>query len=234
MEWTELQRSARQLESRLEARLMQFSKLNSLLGRRASSFASTGGGGRSGDDGGRIAEDAAEHERVISKLFDDLQEVIDNLGRCLARGTARRTANSALLQRFREVYRDDRSEFERVRSAVRAKLQRSELFGSLGRSVAKASGTATDHLLRERTAIEGSSRAAADVIAQASDAKSALRSQRNALGLSNGKVLDIGAAMTGVSSLIGRIRQKRTRDNTIIGVVVASCICFLVYWMFLR
>ena len=214
---------------------MQFSKLNSLLGRRASSFASPGGGGRSGDDGGRLGEDAAEHEHAISKLFDDLQEVIDNLGRCMAHGTTRRTANSALLQRFREVYRDDRSEFERVRSAVRAKLQRSELFGSLGRStIGKASGTATDHLLRERTAIEGSSRAAADVIAQATEAKSALRSQRNALGLSNGKVLDIGAAMTGVSSLIGRIRQKRTRDNTIIGVVVASCICFLVYWMFLR
>ena len=132
MEWTELQRSARQLESRLEARLMQFSKLNSLLGRRASSFASPGGGGRSGDDGGRLGEDAAEHEHAISKLFDDLQEVIDNLGRCMAHGTTRRTANSALLQRFREVYRDDRSEFERVRSAVRAKLQRSELFGSLG------------------------------------------------------------------------------------------------------
>ena len=90
------------------------------------------------------------------------------------------------------------------------------------------------HILDNIFADEAASRAAADVIAQASDAKSALRSQRNALGLSNGKVLDIGAAMTGVSSLIGRIRQKRTRDNTIIGVVVASCICFLVYWMFLR
>ena len=41
-----------------------------------------------------------QYTKSLKKLFDDLQEVIDNLGRCLARGTARRTANSALLQRL--------------------------------------------------------------------------------------------------------------------------------------
>jgi Golgi SNAP receptor complex protein 1 len=236
MDWDDLQRKARGLESKLESRLMQFSKLNSLLGRRASTLGGGGGGGKGDlESGSRHAEDAAEHERVISKLFDDLQVVIDSLGRCMARGTVRRTANAALLQRFREVYRDDRSEFEKVRGSVRAKLERRELFGSLGRTpTTTGSSSATDHLLRERSSIEGSSRAAADVIQQATEAKGALRNQRSALGLSGAKILDIGATFTGVSSLIGRIRQKRTRDNTVIGLVVAGCICFIVYWTLLR
>lgn len=40
----------------------------------------------------------------------------------------------------------------------------------------------------------------------------------------------MAARMPGMQVLMGRIQNRRTRNNTVIALVIALCICFLLFY----
>lgn len=65
---------------------------------------------------------------------------------------------------------------------------------------------------------------------QALETKSALENQRSRFTASHGKVNTLGNSFAGINSLVEQIRRKKMRNNTILALVIAACICFTLWW----
>jgi len=88
-----------------------------------------------------------------------------------------------------------------------------------------------EHLLRERSAIGNSLRAADDVLGQAAEVQSELRTQGSSLRGAQGTMLAIAANVPGVNQLIDKIRKKRNKDDIILSGVIAFCILFTLWYV---
>jgi hypothetical protein len=61
----------------------------------------------------------------IDRLLSSLSDCNDRMSHCVASpGTSSRTANTALLQRYREIYFDFKREFDETASAIQKKRER--------------------------------------------------------------------------------------------------------------
>lgn len=108
------------------------------------------------------------------------------------------------------------------------------MFHGAGRngSLNNEDGGATEHLLRERNAINNSIKSADTVLSQASEIRANLRTQRNSLGVSMGYVSNIASNVPGLNHVMDAIRRKRSRDDLILSGVIATCILFTLWYLF--
>lgn len=65
---------------------------------------------------------------------------------------------------------------------------------------------------------------------QALATKSALENQRSRFTASRGKVGTLSNSFAGINSLVEQIRRKKMRNNSILALVIAGCICFTLWW----
>ena len=129
---------------------------------------------------------------------------------------------------------DFQAEFRKVEKTIERKRQTAELFRDVHRKGDDADGAyaATEHLLRERNAVNSSQKNAESIYSQAVSVREALRHQRQNLVGAGGKLLEMGKSIPGVNNLMSLITKKRTRDNTILAIVIALCMCFtILYWL---
>lgn len=93
---------------------------------------------------------------------------------CVASGV--RTANAALLQRYREIYFDYKRDYEETSLAMQRKREQVELFR--GAKESRAGGAEDDggmsYLYKEQDALNSSLRSAGSVIGQAGEVKTSL------------------------------------------------------------
>ena len=244
-----LRSEAKRIESELEARIHNFSKLTSSIGSRFDTH--YGGGGSGGGGGGQFKQrsngtrlrDVEDPEVVASA--DDLRADIETLltrfgdinarmGRCVA--SARMgIAAQATHRRYKEILFDYNTEFNRLKRSLQKKRESAELFRGMrsggGGAGASAGASATDMLMREHNGLLSSSKLADGVLGQASEMQNTLARQRRTLLGAGKKVLDIGMMIPGVDVLIGKIRRKKLRDQIVIGVVTGLCLVFLLWWL---
>mmetsp|Transcript_37189 Transcript_37189/g.100524 ORF Transcript_37189/g.100524 Transcript_37189/m.100524 type:complete len:182 (-) Transcript_37189:316-861(-) len=168
----------------------------------------------------------------VEQLLSALSECNERMAQCVQTGT--RTANAALLQRYREIYFDYKRDFDETACAIQRKREQVELFrgATNQRNAAQGEDTGMNHLYREQDAINSSLKSAGSVIGQADEVRSALWSQRMTLSSAGGTLGQIGNAYPSIGRVIVAIQQRKYRDNMVVGLVIASCICFTLWWLF--
>lgn len=65
------------------------------------------------------------------------------------------------------------------------------------------------------------------------ETKNALEQQRARFTNSKSRVNSLSHSFAGINSLMEQIRRKKMRNNTIIGLVIAGCVCFTLWWTIL-
>jgi len=142
-----------------------------------------------------------------------------------------------LVKRYREILFDSTADFQKVGAGIARRRDAEELFAGrttngIGSGGADERDPAMEQLLRERNAIGNSLNSAKSVLGQASEVRSALSNQGNALRGVGGKIKFIASNVPGLNSLIENIRRKRGRDDAIVSSVIAFCILFTLWYIF--
>lgn len=161
---SETRAKARRLENEIDSKLVQLS---------ACSACSSAAAASSGFP-------QLQHE--TEQLLQQLSEVNDTMSREAADGMSGGTATAMhMLQRHREILHDFQQEFSKSKASLKAATERSELLSSVRQDIREhrhAASRASEALLRERSAIHASGRAADEVIGQAQATREALAAQR--------------------------------------------------------
>eukprot|EP01138_Halocafeteria_seosinensis_P011712 gb/GECG01011968.1/.p1 GENE.gb/GECG01011968.1/~~gb/GECG01011968.1/.p1 ORF type:complete len:272 (+),score=31.85 gb/GECG01011968.1/:1-816(+) len=142
------------------------------------------------------------------------------------------STSGAFAQRMREVYQGFRREYNKLYREIQHQKELRELFeGAYGRGGRNEVDAGTNSLLRERNSLEQSTNLTDEVLSQAMETHSTLR--RDRLGISNAtsQLTTAVGKLPGVQTLIRRIQSRQTRDNTIIGLVIAFCISFMLWYV---
>ncbi|CAM9586183.1 unnamed protein product [Chrysoparadoxa australica] len=156
------------------------------------------------------------------------------MGACVSRGGG--AANSALLQRYREILFDYTSEYQKASTAMQRNRESRELFKRVeeGEGVGGQGGKRDqemEHLLRERTAINSSLRSATGVLSQAAEARESLRYQRGLMDSTAGTLQSLSSQFPAINKVVEAIRSRSARNQAVIAATIAFCICFTLYWM---
>jgi Golgi SNAP receptor complex protein 1 len=227
VEWNSLKRRARSAEVQLEEKLQEYAKVDSKMA-AYSDFA----GRRPSDAESGVAGGA--HVRLEGEI-DDLLRRLGQLTADMSaiESESARTANAALLQRFREVLRDDQRFFQKVRTSIRRKRESAELFRDVNESRDRMKAE-TEELLRERGAIGRSARMTDEILEQAVATRAEALGQRRVFTAASSRLAQIGTVFPGAKVLIRRIADKKTRDDTIVALLIAFLIAFTLWWKLLR
>ena len=151
--------------------------------------------------------------------------------------------SSFLSQRFRDVLGDLRGEHRRQAAAHAERANTSALLGAARRDAGGGGGggggggsaaTADEILLRERASLQGSTRAVDDILAQAAATGEMLAAQRAVIGAAAGRLGGFITRLPGATALAGAIGARRGRNDTIVGLVVAACVCYSAYFLLSR
>lgn len=195
--------------------------------------------------GGKSSEALNEEETAlaadINRTISSMTDLIERRMMPCAERTGR-SQHTLLVKRYREILFDCSADFKKTSAAVARKREQAELFrgantGGGGGNGGGGGGNGgrdegMEHLLRERSAIGNSLRAADDVLGQAAEVQSELRTQGTSLRGAQGTMLAIAANVPGVNQLIDKIRKKRNKDDIIVSGVIAFCILFTLYYVF--
>lgn len=218
MSWDQLKRDARTIERTLETKLPDLFVINS-------SFKS-----RPENDSENPSEETRLDNELVLSIENDLStlsEIIDQMARHVET-----TSQTALLQRYRELYFDYNTEYKRTMASIQQKRESASLFSRSG-VMNNGPDEETDILLRERSAVDSSRSMTDSIIGQAMAAKASLERQKERFTSSRGRVTTLTGTFTGIHSLMDQIQRKKLRNNTIIALLIAVLICFTLWWVVL-
>jgi len=218
-EWESLRRQAKKIERLLEEKVSAYSR----LAQRMHSDMLY-------DEENPLMEGREEQSLAIEieTMLSSLSDCNDRMAQCVKSGA--RTANAALLQRYREIYFDFKRDFAETAGSIHRKREQVELFRGAAASKMKSDGEA--HLYAEQEALSSSLRSAGSVIGQADEIRSALWSQRRLIESSGNALGSLSTQFPSIGRVIGSIQQRRYRDNMVVGLVISLCICFTLFWLF--
>ena len=214
----ELRKQARSIENQLDAKLVQYSRLD------------TGSGGTSSALGGR--ETPAQLQRDIEQMLSQLGEVNDKMSRGMGEGGGL-AASMHVLQRHREILHDFTQEFNKTRANLKVSDERDQLLSSVQqdiRDARKSAASGQDVLLRERNALQNTNRMTDDLVGQATAQLGALNEQRATFGGIGSKLTVIAAASPQINAMIGYLARRKKRDKLVLGTVIGLCSGFLLWY----
>eukprot|EP00948_MAST-09A_sp_MAST-9A-sp1_P000009 g9.t1 len=146
----------------------------------------------------------------IEKLLNDLKIIIDEMSTCHPKTMTGRN----LFKRHKDIFNQQRQDYQRNVSSLRQKKDSLALFGHLGNGgIDRNNGNVQDQLLRERSAIQNSSQAIDRLIEEASATNTNLREQGRILSGTHGRLTGIAKSLPGIGGLITSISRRRTRDT---------------------
>ncbi|CAM9333381.1 unnamed protein product [Scytosiphon promiscuus] len=166
----------------------------------------------------------------IDQLLSGLGECNERMGVQVAKGG--RKADSAMLQRYREILFDFSTEFKKTSAALQRKRETTELFKSSrpDRGGAGQGDLEQEHLLREQNAIHSSLQSATGVLGQAAEARESLRHQRATLGAASSTLSSMQNRFPAINRVVEAIQKKKAKDRLIIAAVIAGCILFSLWF----
>jgi len=237
-----LRREATKLERHLEDCVHKYQQLAQRF-----TTTSTASGNSTTASGGNKKSGSSQHHELLMEaglLLDQEPQLADDISRSIAKMTnliqtqldpaAQKSGKSQhllLVKRYREILYDCSTDFHKTHAAVERHKKQMELFQ--GASIDdNADSSAMDHLLRERNAIGNSLQSAHSVLGQASDIYGDLKTQGSSLRKTNSTIGTIASHVPGMNTLIDQIRKKRNRDDIVVSGVIASCILFTLWYVF--
>jgi len=205
----------------------------------AQSSASSAGGGNNawnqmeqGQTGGPSDKDQA------TALQHDIQRSMQALQDWIATrlDPAAETSHQMLVvKRYREILFDLTGDYSKAQQVFQRSQERMELFKGANRQNSGGGDSddpGMDSLMRERNHIQNSSNMAHQTLAQASQIRADLASQRMGLGRVTSGIGTIVSSVPGLNGLVDAIRRKRSKDDKILAGVIASCILFTLWYLF--
>ncbi|GLD95118.1 hypothetical protein PINS_up003743 [Pythium insidiosum] len=216
--WDELKRSARSAERELEDKIASYVSINQATKRTTAEY-----------DEENPPEESTGEKQIATDIENALSSLSDTIDEMSAHvNVSGNKAQEALLQRYRELYFDFKTEFRRTMASLQEKRDSQRLFGK--RQNGTSEDAEMDSLLSERRAVDSSRMMTNSIIDQALATKSALEEQRARFTSSRGKVGALSNSFAGINSLMEQIRRKKMRNNTIVALVIAGCLCFTLWW----
>ena len=133
-------------------------------------------------------------------------------------------------QKLKDGLFELKGDFLKAQKRHKERLQRETLFKE-AREEEDRDRTTQELLFKERYSLNQSNRATDELLHTASTGLGVLRRQRKNFERSGFRMQDISDNVPAINSLIKRIRDKKTRDQTVLSIVVALCICGILLYI---
>ncbi|CAO3564088.1 unnamed protein product [Mortierella alpina] len=243
--WDSLRKDVRQVESEIESKLTALSKfaVRTPAGQNGAGAGAAGAGAGVGSSSTSTTVTGEELETNIEDLLEKLNRLVDAMSGQLDAQT--QTNGQAplsmvhLLQKHRDILHDYTKEYRKTRQNVRSARDHAQLLSSVWDDIStyknggvSGSGmSASDHLLNERSRIDGSHLLADSALEQAYATKDDLDRQRSTLLSVNQRINNVATQLPSVGQLIGKIQSRKNRDNVILSCVIGSCVVGVLYFV---
>jgi len=199
-------------------------------------------------------EQELQYTTEIQRTLSSLTDLIQTQMAPLAEKTGK-SQHSLLVKRYREILFDSTADYKKIHANMARRRETLELFqasssplhhnnnnnnnnmNSNNNAVDTSDSNNNnnpemDYLFRERNSIGNSMRSATSVLGQASQIHDSLRLQGQSLRTVGGTVGHMTSQVPGLHYLMDAIRRRRSRDDTILSLVIASCILFTLWYLF--
>jgi len=225
-----LKRQATKLERNLEDKVARYQQLVQSIPDTSANDLFLAESGLGSPTIASTAEDEAALRHDIQRTLTTLQDLVTTQ----LQPKAEKIGKSLLVKRYREILFDLSGDFEKSRQAHTRKVERAKLME--GANVQRSSALNIDqdgmgHLMRERSHIDASQSAAANVINQAVEIRNDLRNQGLSLGRAQGLMGQITSNIPGINTIVDAIKKKRSKDDKIVAGVIASLILFTLWYL---
>ena len=208
-------KEARSLENQLDAKLVQYSRLDNA---------------DSGTNSFSVErESPVMLQRDIEQLLVQLAEINDKMSRQM-NGGGGVAAAMHVLQRHREILRDFTQEFSKTKANLKILDERNLLLSSVQQDIRESRNTGSDILLRERTALQNTCRMTDELVGQATGQLSVLNEQRSVFGGLSSKLTDLAAVSPQINAMVGFIARRQKRDKLVLVVAIGVCIGLLLLY----
>ncbi|KAJ4461546.1 putative UV-damage endonuclease [Paratrimastix pyriformis] len=223
----ELHRQARRLEETIDTKLMSFSKLGT-------SFLATEAAPRAQAD--QKQKQANDHIFVamgtdIEQLLSKLTQLNSKMAQFLQENPQAPPTFVHTTSRHEEILKTLTQDYQKTKINNAHCRDHAELLSGVTPGTVLS---ATDQLLRERSAIHNSDKSADDLLGQAADVTSVLSAQRGVLSTLQNKAAQAAGAFPAIHGIIAKMHARKMRDKVIIAIVVALCVAFILFYVFLR
>lgn len=171
----------------------------------------------------------AQRLREVDEALLKLSQTVEQLSEAAQSSGAR--TNVAVAQRYREVIQDYRSDYRSQLASLRARRENELLYAHMNpRKGGPAETSATDILLRERGSLLSGLSGMDEIMQQAARTKEALAQQRTSLMGAAGRVGGLLTQVPGLNIIMRSISRHRLRNDVVLGLTIAACICFILWW----
>ncbi|KAG0258850.1 hypothetical protein BG011_003032 [Mortierella polycephala] len=253
--WDTLRKEVRQVEIEIGSKLTALSKhaVRTTSAQQGATGA-PGGAGAGATGGAGAGATGAGQSTGVTGTWEELETNIENLLEKLSRlvdamsqhlDTQTQTNGQVplsmvhLLQKHRDILHDNTKEYRKTRQNVRAAKDHAQLLSSVQNDIntfrnggaAGGGMSSSDHLLNERSRIDGSHLLADSALEQAYATRDDLDRQRTTLLSVNQRINNVATQLPGVGQLIGKIQTRKNRDNVVLSCVIGSCVVGVLYFV---
>jgi len=182
------------------------------------------------DDVTSQTDESAKEVPSPLTLLDELQILLEKL-KSIHQQLNDTNMSGSILGHHRSKLEDYTREFKRLKENASEAWERRQLLrGGRKREAFQDRSPNMDSLVRERGSIHNSSILVNDLISQAQLSKEQLDMQTKTLLNSNSKLRGIGRQLPSINSIMNQIRNRKYKNNIILGVIAGICMCFLLWW----
>ncbi|KAF3426568.1 hypothetical protein E2986_07546 [Frieseomelitta varia] len=223
----DLRRQARHLENEIDAKLVAFSKLGVNSG---SKLVNT-------DEVPLLDEEhvfenmASEIEALLSKLFS----INERMSKLQPNGAAMLHT----MQRHKDILKDYKLEFNKIRNNFAARRDREDLLGNVRKEIEYHSNYKSvsglnrrEMYMKENQHVHNSDRLLNDQISIAMETRDHLMTQRQTFKRIQTRLNDISNRFPAVNSLVQRINLRKRRDSLILGLIIGFCTFLMLLYAF--
>ncbi|XP_033221747.1 Golgi SNAP receptor complex member 1 isoform X1 [Belonocnema kinseyi] len=221
--WEDLRKQARHVENEIDAKLVAFSKLGV---NTATSHASAD------------TVPLLDEEHVFENMASEIETLLAKLISINERMSEIQPNGAAMLhtmQRHKDILKDYKLEFSKIRNNFVARKDREDLLGDVRKEIDsyKTGGlNRRDMYLKESQHIHNSDRLINDQISIAMETRDHLMSQRQTFKRIQTRFNDISNRFPAVNSLVQRINLRKRRDSIILGLIIGFCTFLMLLYTF--
>ncbi|XP_024222247.1 Golgi SNAP receptor complex member 1 isoform X2 [Bombus vosnesenskii] len=220
VDWEDLRRQARHLENEIDAKLVAFSKLGVNSGSKLVN----------GDE-----EPLLDEEHVFDNMASEIEALLAKLFSINERMSKLQPNGAAMLhtmQRHKDILKDYKLEFNKIRNNFDARRDREDLLGSVRKEIDVTGLNRREMYMKENQHIHNSDHLLNDQISIAMETRDHLMTQRQTFKRIQTRLNDISNRFPAVNSLVQRINLRKRRDSLIVGLIIGFCTFLMLLYAF--
>ncbi|XP_060829249.1 Golgi SNAP receptor complex member 1 isoform X2 [Bombus pascuorum] len=220
VDWEDLRRQARHLENEIDAKLVAFSKLGVNSGSKLVNA----------DE-----EPLLDEEHVFDNMASEIEALLAKLFSINERMSKLQPNGAAMLhtmQRHKDILKDYKLEFNKIRNNFDARRDREDLLGSVRKEIDVSGLNRREMYMKENQHIHNSDHLLNDQISIAMETRDHLMTQRQTFKRIQTRLNDISNRFPAVNSLVQRINLRKRRDSLIVGLIIGFCTFLMLLYAF--